>query len=144
MSLQNALRVKFISNKIIYDININNTIMSARSLSSKMASSLGSSKGSSVMDMVLMGAGVAVIILLLVYIYNRFIHKQPAKNEYYINHEPTSSGLHDSPNLPNCPVCNREENESNPHKCPRCPGCPNYPNCPVCDRKNNGYPIPTL
>jgi hypothetical protein len=60
--------------------------MSARSLSSKMAksaSSLGSGEGSSVMDMVLMGAGVAVIILLLVYIYNRFIQKQPAKNEYF-------------------------------------------------------------
>jgi hypothetical protein len=60
--------------------------MSARSLSAKMAksaSSLGSGEGSSVMDMVLMGAGVAVIILLLVYIYNRFIQKQPAKNEYF-------------------------------------------------------------
>ena len=68
--------------------------MSARSLSAKMASfaaksaaksSVSSVSGveSSMLDMVLMGAGVVVIILLLVYIYNRFIHKQPAKNEYF-------------------------------------------------------------
>ncbi len=72
--------------------------MSARSLSSKVANyaaksavksaaksagSLSSGEGSSVMDMVLMGAGIFIIILLLVYIYNRFIHKQPKKNEYF-------------------------------------------------------------
>jgi hypothetical protein len=71
--------------------------MSARSVSSKMASSIAKSVSksaksaksaasgaeSSMLDMVLMGAGVVVIILLLVYIYNRFIHKQPSKNEYF-------------------------------------------------------------
>ncbi len=70
--------------------------MSARSLSAKMASfaaksaaksSVSSVSGAeySMLDMVLMGAGVVVIILLLVYIYNRFIHKQPAKNEYFVS-----------------------------------------------------------
>ena len=69
--------------------------MSARSLSAKMADYASKSAAksavkssvstveSSVLDMVLMGAGIVVIILLLVYIYNRFIHKQPAKNEYF-------------------------------------------------------------
>ena len=33
------------------------------------------------LDMILIGAGIDVIVCLLVYIYNRFIHKQPAKNE---------------------------------------------------------------
>lgn len=66
--------------------------MSARSLSAKMAnyaaksaakSSVSGDAKSSMLDMVLIGAGIVVIILLLVYIYNRFIHKQPAKNEYF-------------------------------------------------------------
>lgn len=69
--------------------------MSSRSLSAKMADYVSKSAAksaakssvsgaeSSVLDMVLMGVGIVVIILLLVYIYNRFIHKQPAKNEYF-------------------------------------------------------------
>ena len=69
--------------------------MSERSLSSKMANSIAKSASksvakaaaaagaeeSSMLDMVLMGAGIVIIILLLVYIYNRFIHKQPTKSE---------------------------------------------------------------
>ncbi len=104
--------------------------MVARSLSSKMASSvaksasksgaslgLGSGDVSSVMDMVLMGAGVVIIILLLVYIYNRFIHKQPTKNEYYTGPNPK----------PNDSV---EEN-----RCPKCPPPMICPECPVCNPK---------
>ena len=69
--------------------------MSARSLSSKMARSAVKSAAagveeSSMLDMILMGAGVVVIILLLVYIYNRFIHKKPTKNEY----NPEKQGQH--------------------------------------------------
>jgi hypothetical protein len=98
--------------------------MVARSLSSKMASSivksasksttsLGSGDESSVIDMILMGAGVVIIILLLVYIYNRFIHKQPTKNEYYANPKPDASV---------------EDN-----KCPKCPPPMVCPECPVCN-----------
>jgi len=66
--------------------------MPARSLSSKMASSVAKSAAagveeSSMLDMILMGAGVVVIILLLVYIYNRFIHKQPAKHEDFRSYD---------------------------------------------------------
>ncbi len=58
--------------------------MSARSVSAKMAKMAASgSEESSMLDMVLMGAGVVVIVCLLVYIYNRFIHKKPTKNEYF-------------------------------------------------------------
>ena len=108
----------------IYDINIKQTIMSARSLSSKVANyaaksavksaaksagSLSSGEGSSVMDMVLMGAGVVIIILLLVYIYNRFIHKQPAKNEYF-----ASTGT-----VPGC-MCGKKVTEGK-LSCVNCP-----------------------
>ena len=87
--------------------------MSTRSLSSKMAKSAAKSAAkltasvstgdeSSLMDMILMGAGVAVIILLLVYIYNRFIHKQPAKNEYF---DGAAAPSVDTSKCPVCPVC---------------------------------------
>jgi len=47
--------------------------MSARSLS-------GGNK-SSIIDMILIGAGIIIIICLLAYIYNQFIHKRYNKNE---------------------------------------------------------------
>jgi len=102
--------------------------MSARSLSSKMANyaaksavksasksttSLGSGDESSVIDMILMGAGVVIIILLLVYIYNRFIHKQPTKNEYFADPKPDAS--------------------VKDNKCPKCPPPMVCPECPVCN-----------
>jgi len=101
--------------------------MSARSLSAQMAKSAAKSAAkltasvstgdeSSVMDMILMGAGVVVIILLLVYIYNRFIHKQHAKNEYF-------EGAALKAGASKCPTCvcgNKRDNESRKLICGMC------------------------
>ena len=97
--------------------------MSARSLSAKMAKSaakltspVSTGDESSVMDMILMGAGVVVIILLLVYIYNRFIHKQHAKNEYFEGAAPKAGAS-------KCPTCvcgNKRENKSGKLICGMC------------------------
>ena len=96
--------------------------MTARSLSAQMAKSVAKSASkstasvstgdeSSVMDMILMGAGVVVIILLLVYIYNRFIHKQPAKNEYFEGAAPTAGNS----KCPTC-VCGNKADSGKPGK----------------------------
>jgi hypothetical protein len=98
--------------------------MSTRSLSSKMAKSAAKSAAkltasvstgdeSSLMDMILMGAGVAVIILLLVYIYNRFIHKQPAKNEYF---DGAAAPSVDTSKCPTCVCGNKADNSGKPGK----------------------------
>lgn len=98
--------------------------MPARSLSSKMAKSVAKSAAkltasvsagdeSSVMDMILIGAGVVVIILLLVYIYNRFIHKKPSKNEYFGEAAAPSA---DTSKCPRCVCGNKADNSGKPGK----------------------------
>ena len=81
--------------------------MSTRSVSSKMAKMAASGiEESSMLDMVLMGAGVVVIVCLLVYIYNRFIHKQ--HREYFscpIGQSCCLQGWYgDYPNCTQCPA----------------------------------------
>jgi hypothetical protein len=77
--------------------------MSTRSVSSKIAK-MASSVASNPLDMILMGACVVVIVCLLVYIYNRFIHKQ--HHEYFgcdAGQTCCLQGWHGKP--PNCKQC---------------------------------------
>jgi len=57
----------------------------SRSISKSSTSSGGNE--SSMVDMILIGAGIIIIICLLIYIYNQFIHKRYSmKNEYFDGH----------------------------------------------------------
>jgi hypothetical protein len=54
--------------------------------SSKISRVISTSSGGNeyrIIDMILIGSGIIIIICLLVYIYNQFIHKRYNKNEYF-------------------------------------------------------------